>query len=123
MNIRTREDEESLEGKTYQELTLTRHLPNYRTIHPSANEQSRTMAAFMYYVLHEQITSKQKSQMGCLAEFCCRTTPFKHLVTGKKQPGSTGRVSKGGKSSRKLEDVAEMEGATAAKKPKPALGR
>ena len=75
---------------------------------------------YYYYVLHEQITSKQKSQMGCSAEFHCRMTPFKHLVTGKKQSGSPGKASKGGKSSRKLEDVAVMEGATAAKKPKPA---
>ena len=65
VNIRTREVEETLEGKTYQELTLAQHLLNYSTIHPSANEQSRTMATFMYYVLHEQITGKQKSQTGC----------------------------------------------------------
>ena len=123
VNIRMRETEENLEGKKYKELALARHLPSYRTIHPSANEQSRTMAAFMYYVLHEQITGKQKSQTGCSTEFCCRTTPFKCLVTGKKQPGRPGRVSEGGKSSRKVEEVAEIEGATAAKKPKPALGR
>ena len=72
---------------------------------------------------HEQITGKQKSQTGCSAEFHCRSTPFKHLLTGKKQPGSPGKASEGGKSSRKLEDVAMMEGATAAKKPKRALGK
>ena len=81
------------------------------------------MAAFMYHVLHEQITGKQKSQMGCSAELHCRMTPFKHLVSRKKQPGGLGRASEGGKSSKKLEEVAEMEGATAAKKPKAALGR
>ena len=61
VNIRTREEEETLQGKTYQELTLARHLPNSKTMHPSTNEQFRTMAAFMYYVFHEQITGKQKS--------------------------------------------------------------
>ena len=64
VNIRAREEEETLEGKTYRELTLAQHLPNYKTIHPCANEQSRTMAAFIYYVLHEQITSKQKLQQA-----------------------------------------------------------
>ena len=58
VTIRMREEEETLEGKTYRELTLSRHLPNYKTIHPSANKQSRTMSAFIYYVLHEQITGK-----------------------------------------------------------------
>ena len=48
VHVRTREKEEKLEGKMYRELTPALHLPNYKTIHPNANEQSRTMAAFMY---------------------------------------------------------------------------
>ena len=79
------------------------------------------MAAFMYYVLHEQITDLQKSQTGCVAEFRCGTTPFKRLITGKRQPGRPGRSGKAGKSGRKLEEVAEMEGGTPAKKPKTTL--
>ena len=121
VTIRMREQEETLEGKTYQELTLSQHLPIYKTIHPSANEQSRTMAAFIYFVLHEQITGKQKSQTGCSMEFKCQTTPFKCLVTGKKQPGRPGRSGEAGKSSRKVEDVAAMEGGSTAKKPKESL--
>ena len=43
-------------------------------------------------------------------------TPFKRLVTGKKQPRGPGRSSEArGGSSRKLEEVAKMEGATPAK--------
>ena len=79
--VRTREQEETLEGKTYRELTLSQHLSNYRKIYPNANEQSRTMAAFIYYVLHKQITGIQKSQTGCSEEFRCQTTSFKPLVT------------------------------------------
>ena len=37
--IQMREQEETLEDKTYWELTLTQHLPNHRTIHPNTNEQ------------------------------------------------------------------------------------
>ena len=51
--VRTREEEEPLEGNTYQELTLSQHLPNYKKICPNANEKSRTMAtfiAFMFYM-------------------------------------------------------------------------
>ena len=116
--IRTIEEWEKLEGKTYREITLLTHLPNFRRMYPNANEQTRTMAAFMYYILYEQITGLQKSQMGCAAEFRCGMTPFKRLITGKRQPGRPGRSGETGKSGRKLEEVAKLEGATPAKQPK-----
>ena len=77
------------------------------------------MAAYIYFVLYEQITGLKPSQTGCATEFRCQMTPFKRLITGKKQPGGPGRSSeaKGG-SSRKLEEVAEMEGVTPAKQRK-----
>ena len=84
-------------------------------MYPNTNEQTRTMAVFMYYVLYEQITGLQKSQMGCAAEFRCETTPFKRLITGKRQPSGPGRSGRTGKSGRKLEEVAKLEGATPAK--------
>ena len=74
------------------------------------------MAAFMYYVLYEQITGTQNSQTGCSAEFVCKTTPFKCLITDKKQPGGPGRSSEAGKLGRKLEEVAVMESTPPAKK-------
>ena len=55
--------------------------------------------------------------MGCATESRCQTTPFKRLVTGKKQPGGPGRTTVT-KSGRSLEEVAEMEGATPAKRKK-----
>ena len=119
VQVRMVEEMEKLEGKTYRELTLLQHLPNFRAIYPHATEQTRTMAAYIYFVLYEQITGLKPSQTGCATEFRCQGTPFKRLVTGKRQPGSPGRSSeaKGG-SSRKLEEVAEMEGVTPAKKKK-----
>ena len=43
--------------------------------------------------------------------------PFKRLITGKRQPGEPGRLSKArGGSSRSLEEVAKMEGATPTKR-------
>ena len=74
----------------------------------------------MYFVLYEQITGLQASQMGCVTEFRCQTTPFKRLVTGKKQPGGPGR-GQTSKSTRSLEEVVEMEGGTPAKKVKGTL--
>ena len=114
--VRTRSEEEALQGKTYQELSLTQHLPNYKKLHPSVTDATRTMAAFMYYALYKKLTGKAKSQQGCSDKFGCKTTPFKHPVTGKKQPGRPGR-GKGekGKSSQTTEEVQLLESS----KPKP----
>ena len=117
VEIRTVEEMERIEGKTYRELTLMCHLPNFKRINPNAKEQTRTMAAYIYCVLYEQITGIRASQTGCATDFRCPTTPFKRLITGKRQPGGPGRSSEArGGSSRSLEDVAKMEGAPPAKR-------
>ena len=117
VEIRTVEEMERMEGKTYRELTLMCHLPNFKRINPNAKEQTRTMAAYMYCILYEQITGIRASQTGCATDFKCPMTPFKRLITGKRQPGGPGRSSEArGGSSRSLEEVAEMEGAPPAKR-------
>ena len=117
VEIRTVDEMERIEGKTYRDLTLMWHLPNFKRINPNAKEQTRMMAAYIYWVLYEQITGIRASQTGCATDFRCPTTPFKRLITGKRQPGGPGRSSeaKGG-SSRSLEDIAKMEGAPPAKR-------
>ena len=117
VSVRTIEEEEQLKNMTYREVTLLTHLPNFKRLNPNANEQTTTLAAFMYFVLYEQITGVQASQMGCATEFRCQTTPFKRLVTGKKQPGGPGRTH-ATRSGRSEEEIAEMEGATPAKRAK-----
>ena len=57
IHVRTVEEIEQLEGKTYRELTMSQHLPDARRIYLNATDQTRTMAAFMYFVLYEQITA------------------------------------------------------------------
>ena len=117
VEIRTVEEMERMEGKTYRELTLMCHLPNFKRINPNAKEQTRTMAAYMYCVLYEQIIGIRASQTGCATDFRCQTMPFKRLITGKRQPGGPGRSSKArGGFSRSLEDITEMEGAPPAKR-------
>ena len=111
VEIRTVEEMERMEGKTYRELTLMCHLPNFKRINPNAKEQTRTMAAYIYCVLYEQITSIRASQTGCATNSRCPTMPFKRLITGKRQPGGPGRSSEArGGSSRSLEHIAKMEG-------------
>ena len=117
VQVRTVEEMEKMEGKTYRELTLMCHLPNFKRINPNAKEQTRMMAVYIYCVLYEQITGIRASQTGCATDFRCPTTPFKRLITGKRQPGRPGRSSEArGGSSRSLEEVAEMEGPTPAKR-------
>ena len=117
VQVRTVEEMEKMEGKTYRELTLMCHLPNFKRINPNAKEQTRTMAGYIYCVLCEQITGIRASQTGCTTDFRCLMTPFKRLITGKKQPSGPGRSSEvRGGSSRSLEEVAEMEGPTPAKR-------
>ena len=108
VQVRTVEELEKLEGKTYRECTLLCHLPNFRMIYPNATEQTRMMAAYIYFILYEQITGLKASQTGCATEFRCQTMPFKRLVTGKRQPSGPGRLSDvKGKSSRSLGEVAQ----------------
>ena len=114
IHVRTVEEIEQLEGKTYRELTMSQHLPDAKRIYSNATDQTRTMAAFMYFVLYEQITGLKASQTGCSRDFKCQGTPFKRLVTGKKQPGGPGRSSEQ-RSKRTLEEVAKLEGDTLAK--------
>ena len=117
VEIRTVEETERMESKTYRELTLMCHLPNFKRINPNTKEQTRMMAAYIYCILYEQIIGIRASQTGCATDFRCPMTPFKRLITGKRQPGGAGRSSEArGGSSRSLEEVAEMEGAPPAKR-------
>ena len=117
VEIRTVEEMEKMDGKTYRELTLMCHLPNFKRINPNTKDQTRMMAAYIYIVLYEQITGIRASQRGCTTNFRCPTMPFKRLVTGKKQPSRPGRSGEErGGSSRSMEEVAKMEGPTPAKR-------
>ena len=117
VQVRTVEEMEKIEGKTYRELMLMCHLPNFKRINPNAKEQTRMMAAYIYFVLYEQITGTRASQTGCTTDFRCQMMPFKRLITGKKRSVGPGRSNEArGGSSRSLEEVAEMEGPTPAKR-------
>ena len=58
VTVRMRSEEEAIEGKTYQELSLTQHLTNYQKLPPSATNATRTIATFMYYALYKQLRGK-----------------------------------------------------------------
>ena len=113
IHVRTVEEIEWLEGKAYRELTMSQHFPDAKKIYSNATDQTRMMAAFMYFVLYEQITGLKASQTGCSRDFQCQGTQFKRLVTEKK-PGGPGRSGEQ-RTKWMLEEVAELEGDTPAK--------
>ena len=114
IHVRLVEEIVQLEGKTYRELTMSQHLTEAKKIYSNTTDQTRTMAAFMYFVLYKQITGLKASQTGCSRDFQCQGTPFKRLVTGKKQTGGPGRSGEQ-RSKGTLEEVAGLEGDTPAK--------
>ena len=75
IRVRMVEEIEQLEGKTYRELTMSQHLPDAKKIYSNTTDQTRTMAAFMYFVLYEQITSLKALQTGCSRDFQCLKLP------------------------------------------------
>ena len=94
IHVRTVEEIEQLEGKTYRNWPCHNTCQMPRRSTPTQQTKTRMMAAFMYFVLYKQITSLKASQTGCSRDFKCQGTPFKRLVTGKRQPGGPGRSSK-----------------------------
>ena len=111
VQVRTVEELEKLEGKTYRDLTLLCHLPNFKSIYHNASEQTRMMAACIYFVLHEQITSLRPSQTGCATEFRCGMTPFKRLITGKRHPEAEAEEAEE-RRSRRLSKILKQIGRT-----------
>ena len=67
---------EQLEGKTYRELTMSQHLPDAKKIYSNTTDQTRTMAAVMYFVLYEQITGLKASQTGMQQRFSVPRNPI-----------------------------------------------
>ena len=67
--------------------------------------------------MYKQLTGKAKSQQGFSEEFKCKMTPFKHLITGEKQPGRPGRGKF--KSSKTVAEVQKLESEPASKRQRP----
>ena len=65
IHVRTVEEIEQLEGKTYRELTMSQHLPNAKKIYSNATDQTRMMAAFMYFASSHQKPKDPKSSSHC----------------------------------------------------------
>ena len=82
------------------------------------------MAAWLYFVLHKQVTGSTAGQDRCADKFSCSVTQFKRMITGKwqeggkrkEEPKSTSKVTRKRKSER-IEKLKKEERGDA-KKPK-----
>ena len=95
VQVRTVEEMEKMEGKTYRELTLMCHLPNFKRIYPNTTEQTRTMAAYIYFVLYEQITGTRASQTGCTTNFRCPDDAIQEIGNREETAWWTRQVERG----------------------------
>ena len=117
VQVRTVEEMEKMEGKTYRELMLMCHLPNFKRINPNAKEQTRTMACvhLLHPVRtdhrHKGITDRLHHRFQMSDDTIQETDNREETTRG---PGRSSEARGG--SSRSLEEVAEMEGPTPAKR-------
>ena len=117
VTVTTREQDKKQAGMTGEEMVITEHLPEAEHWKVGRKPSERMMAAWLYFILHKQVTGSTAGQDRCADKFGCSVTQFKRMVTGKWQEGgkpkkgraSTSKVTKKRKSER-LEKLAMEEG-------------
>ena len=116
VTVTTREQDKKQAGVTGEEMVIMEHLPEAEHWKVGRKPSERMMAAWLYFILHKQVTGSTVGQDRCADKFGCSVTQFKRMVTGKWQEGgkpkkgtaSTSKVTKKRKSER-LEKLAMEE--------------
>ena len=116
VTVTTREQDKKQAGVSGEEMVILEHLPEAENWKVGRKPSERMMAAWLYFILHKQVTGSTAGQDKCADKFGCSVTQFKRMVTGKWQEGgkrkedtvSTSRVTKKRKSER-LEKLAKEE--------------
>ena len=125
VTVTTREQDKKQAGVTGDEMVIMTHLPEAEHWKVGRKPSERMMAAWLYFILHKQVTGSTAGQDRCADKFGCSVTQFKRMVTGKWQEGgkpkkgraSTSKVTKKRKSER-LEQLAREERGNAKKQKK-----
>ena len=116
VTVTTREQDKKQAGVSGEEMVILEHLPKAENWKVGHTHSERMMAAWLYFILHKQVTGSTAGQDKCADKFGCSVTQFKRMVTGKWQEGgkrkedaaSTSKVTKKRKSER-LEKLAKEE--------------
>ena len=104
----TREQDKRQAGVSGEEMVILEHLPEAENWKVGRVHSERLMAAWLYFVLHKQVTGSTAGQDKCADKFGCSVTQFKRMITGKWQEGgkrkedpkSTSKVTRKRKSER-----------------------
>ena len=98
VTVTSRHQEETAEGKTFQQLAASRHTPNPEKLPTSCLGSTRTLAALVYFILFRQVSGEPATVAECTRDFKCDATMLEQLTTGKTDGD---KQSKGPKSKRK----------------------
>ena len=109
----TREQDKRQVGVSGKEMVILEHLPEAENWKVGWVHSERLMAAWLYFVLHKQVTGSMAGQDKCADKFGCSVTQFKRMITGKWQEGgkrkedpkSTSKVTR----KRKLERIKKLK--------------
>ena len=125
VTVTTREQDKKQAGVSGEEMVIMEHLPEAEPWKVGRKPSERMMAAWLYFILHKQVTGSTAGQDKCADKFGCSVTQFKRMVTGKWQEGGkpkkdttgTGRITRRRKAEM-LEKLAKEEGGDAKKQKK-----
>ena len=81
--VTTREQDKKQAGVSGEEMVILEHLPKAENWKVGRTHSERMMAAWLYFILHKQVTGSTAGQDKCADKFGCSVTHFKQMVTGK----------------------------------------
>ena len=83
VTVMSRHQEETAEGRTFQQLATSRHTPNHEKLLASCSGSTRTLAALAHFILFRQVSGQPTPVADCARDFKCDTTMLEQLTTGK----------------------------------------
>ena len=95
VTVTSRSQEEAKEGKSFQELAASRHVPDPEKLPAQCSESTRVLAAFAYFVLLRQISGQPATAATCAEVYSCNAATLEQLITGKVQGSNGGKSGKG----------------------------
>ena len=77
VTVTTREQDKKQAGVSGKEMVILEHLPEAEHWKVGRTHSERMMAAWLYFVLHKQVTGSTVGQDRCADKFGCSVTQFK----------------------------------------------
>ena len=91
VTVTTREQEKRQAGVSGEQMVVLEHLPDAEGWKMGRPDKERMVAAWVYFILHKQVTGSTAVQDKCAVNFGCSVTQFKRMVTGKWQESGKGK--------------------------------